>query len=133
MQLAVSDSGTLAYLPGPTGSQTVRRLAIGDRSGNITGLPVPPAAFSHVRVSPDGTPRTLGVDDGKQASVLIYALSGTSAVQRLTSERKEPLPGVVPGRPVNSVPVGAWRRFRHLPAACRRHRRGGAADDPGGR
>jgi Tol biopolymer transport system component len=86
MQLAVSDSGTLAYLPGPTGSQTVRRLAIGDRSGNITGLPVPPAAYSHVRVSPDGTRAALGVDDGKQASVLIYALSGTNAVQRLTSE-----------------------------------------------
>ncbi len=85
MQLAVSDSGALVYLAGPTGSQIVRRLAIGDRAGNITGLPVPPAAYSHVRVSPDGTRAAIGVDDGKQASVLIYALNGTSAVQRLTT------------------------------------------------
>ena len=92
MQLAVSDSGTLVYLPGPTGSQTVRRLAIGDRAGNITGLPVPPAAYSHVRVSPDGTRAALGVDDGRQASVLIYALNGTSAVQRLATEGRNRFP-----------------------------------------
>ncbi len=92
MQLAVSDSGTLVYLPGPTGNQTVRRLAIGDRAGNITGLPVPPAAYSHVRVSPDGTRAALGVDDGRQASVLIYALNGTSAVQRLATEGKNRFP-----------------------------------------
>ncbi len=92
MQLTVSDSGTLVYVPGPTGSQIVRRLAIGDRAGNITGLPVPPAAYSHVRVSPDGTRAALGVDDGKQASVLIYALNGTSAVQRLTTEGRNRFP-----------------------------------------
>ena len=92
MQLTVSDSGTLVYVPGPTGSQIVRRLAIGDRAGNITGLPVPPAAYSHVRVSPDGTRAALGVDDGKQASVLIYALNGTSAVQRLTTAGRNRFP-----------------------------------------
>ena len=93
MQLAVSDSGALVYLPGPTGTdQVLRGLAIGDRAGNITGLPVPPAAYSHVRVSPDGTRAALGVDDGKQASVLIYALNGTSAVQRLTIEGKSRFP-----------------------------------------
>ena len=70
----------------------MRRLAIGDRAGNMTGLPVPPAAYSHVRVSPDGTRAALGVDDGKQASVLIYALNGTSAVQRLTTEGKNRFP-----------------------------------------
>jgi serine/threonine-protein kinase len=92
MQLAVSDSGTLVFLPGPTGNQTVRRLAIGDRAGNITGLPVPPAAYSHARVSPDGTRAALGVDDGKQASVLIYALDGTGAVQRLATEGRNRFP-----------------------------------------
>ena len=92
IQITVSDSGTLVYLPGPTGNQTVRRLAIGDRAGNISGLPVPPAAYSHVRVSPDGTHAALGVDDGRQASVLIYALNGTSAVQRLATEGKNRFP-----------------------------------------
>jgi Tol biopolymer transport system component len=92
-QLAVSDSGALVYLPGSTGTiQTLRSLAIGDRDGNISRLPVPPAAYSHVRVSPDGTRVALGVDDGKQASVLIYPLDGTSAVQRLTSEGQSRFP-----------------------------------------
>ena len=93
MQLAVSDTGTLVYLPGPTETtQELRRLAIGDRDGNVSRLPVPPAAYSHVRVSPDGTRVALGVDDGKQASMLIYPLNGTSAVQRLTSEGQSRFP-----------------------------------------
>jgi Tol biopolymer transport system component len=45
-----------------------------------------------VRVSPDGTRAALGVDDEKQASVLIYVLNGTSAVQRLATEGRNRFP-----------------------------------------
>ena len=87
MQFAVSDSGALVYLSGPSGNpQALRHLAIGDRTGKVTEVPVSPAAYSQVRVSPDGTRAALGVDDGRQANVLVYALSGASAVQRLTGE-----------------------------------------------
>ena len=46
LQLAVSNAGSLVYMPGPTGSnQALRGLAFGDRAGNITRLPVPPGAY----------------------------------------------------------------------------------------
>ena len=93
MQLAVSDAGALLYLPGPTGAGHVSRgLAFGDRSGAITRVTVPPAAYSHVRVSRDGTHAAIGTDDGKDASVLVYALNGTSAIRRLTLEGKSRFP-----------------------------------------
>ena len=93
MQLAVSDAGALLYLPGPTGTDQVPRgLAFGDRSGRITRVTVPPAAYSHVRVSRDGTHAAIGTDDGKDASVLIYALNGASAIRRLTLEGKSRFP-----------------------------------------
>ncbi len=93
LQLAVSASGALVYLPGPTGTDTVtNRLAIGDRSGNVTQVPVSPAAYTHVRVSPDGTRAAIGTDDGKQASVLIYGLNGSSAVQRLALDGRSRFP-----------------------------------------
>ena len=132
MQLAVSDSGALAYLPGPTGNQTVRRLAVGDRSGNITGLPVPPAAYSHVRVSPDGTRAALGVDDGdKPASSSMPSTERARCSACLRKART----AFRCGPPT----VGGLRSSRTaaeislFPAACRRHRRCGAADDPSGR
>jgi Tol biopolymer transport system component/tRNA A-37 threonylcarbamoyl transferase component Bud32 len=85
LQLAVSNAGALIYMPGPTRTdQALRGLAIGDRVGAITRVTVPPAAYSHVRVSRDGGRVAIGTDDGKDASVLIYALDGTGALQRLT-------------------------------------------------
>ena len=93
LQLAISDAGALIYMPGRTETdQGPRVLAIGDRSGTITRVMVPPAAYSHVRVSPDGTRAAIGVDDGNQASVQIYALNGRSAVRRLTLEGKNRFP-----------------------------------------
>ena len=83
----------MVYLPGPTATdRVINRLAIGDRSGNITQVPVSPAAYTHVRVSPDGTRAAIGSDDGKQASVLIYGLNGTSAVQRLAVDGRSRFP-----------------------------------------
>ena len=93
LHLAISDAGALAYAPGPIDTdQALRGLAVGDRSGRITRLGAPPAAYSHVRVSRDGTRAAIGADDGKQASVLIYPLNGTSAIQRLTLEGNSRFP-----------------------------------------
>jgi Tol biopolymer transport system component/tRNA A-37 threonylcarbamoyl transferase component Bud32 len=93
LQLAVSNSGTLVYMPGPTGTdQSLRALAIGDRSGAVTRLPLPPAAYSHVRVSRDGERAAIGTDDGKDASVLIYSLKDAGALQRLTLQENSRFP-----------------------------------------
>ena len=93
LQLVISDAGSLIYMTGPTGTdQGPRVLAIGDRAGTVTRLTVPPAAYSHVRVSPDGARVAIGVDDGNQASVQIYALKGTTTVRRLTIEGKNRFP-----------------------------------------
>jgi serine/threonine-protein kinase len=84
-QFATSDTGTLVYVPGPvaTGSNE-RTLAIADRSGTITRLPVDPAHYAHTRASPDGTRIIVGTDDGKQAIVWTYRLDGKTAMQRVT-------------------------------------------------
>ena len=85
LQLAVSAAGTLIYLPGATGDLALRQLAIADRSGNISRIAAPPAPYSHVRVSHDGRRAAIGVDDGKDAQILLYTLNGGSALQRLTT------------------------------------------------
>ncbi len=93
LQLAIADAGSLIYMTGPTGTdQGPRILAIGDRAGTVTRLTVPPAAYSHVRVSPNGARVAIGVDDGNQASVQVYPLNGTSTVRRLTLEGKNRFP-----------------------------------------
>ena len=72
-------------MPGPTGNLTNRGLAIADRSGTISRIPVPPASYSHVRISRDGLRAAIGVDDGEEAQVLVYFLNGESAPRRLTT------------------------------------------------
>jgi serine/threonine-protein kinase len=93
MQLSVSAAGTLAYVPGPTGTATnVRELAIADRLANVTRLPLPAGSFVHVRASRDGTRLAIATDDGKDAIVWVYALDGKSALRRLTLEGRNDSP-----------------------------------------
>ena len=60
------------------------RLRLIDRKGGVEPLKLPPGPYASPRVSPDGTRIAFGTDDGKEAIVWIYDLSGTSAMQRLT-------------------------------------------------
>src|SRR4051812_24856365 len=63
-----------------------RRKAGGIKPGTwaLKRLPVAPGPFVHIRASRDGTQLAVGRDDGRDASVLIYALAGTSVLRRLT-------------------------------------------------
>jgi serine/threonine-protein kinase len=85
---SVSQSGTMALVPGPlsltteTGPQRV--LAFVDRKGTIDTLKLPPGPYEYPRISPDGKRLAFDTDDGKEAIVWIYDLSGASAVRRLT-------------------------------------------------
>ncbi len=85
-QYSVSDSGTLAYIAGPSASAHQRLIALGP-DGAVTPLTLPSASFESPRVSPDGQWLAYDTDDGTDASVWIYNLSGG------TVPRKLPVPG----------------------------------------
>ena len=86
-QLGISDTGSLAYVPGPT-SMTggPRSIGLFDRKGGSELLKLQPGAYQLPRMSPDGKRIAFGSDDGKEASIWIYELSGTSSMRRLTFE-----------------------------------------------
>ena len=84
MQYAVSDSGSLVYVPGSAGDADNRILALVDRNGVVQPLNVPVKEYLSPRLSPDG--QTLAVesveDDG--SAVWTYDLSGETAIRQLT-------------------------------------------------
>jgi serine/threonine-protein kinase len=82
---AVSDTGTLIYLPGSVGTSVPQRgLALFDAKGGVETLRIPPAPYEFPRVSPDGKHIAVGTDDGKEMIVWIYDLAGTTSMRRLT-------------------------------------------------
>jgi hypothetical protein len=90
---SVSDTGSLIYIPGPTRTRTIERaVALADRAGVLTRLPVPAGPYVHLCVSRDGARLAVGSDDDKETIVWIYRLDGTSAMQRLTLEGRNRFP-----------------------------------------
>jgi Tol biopolymer transport system component len=86
MHAVMSDTGTLAFMGGPTSANgNLAQIARFDRSGVAEPLNVPMGPYSHPRVSPDGTRVAITVEDEKSAQVWVYGLSQVSAVRRLTS------------------------------------------------
>src|SRR5665213_1394209 len=85
-QLAFSSTGALIYIPGPVASTSVGQSVLGlvDRKGEVEPLKVPPGTYAFPRVSRDGKRVAYQVDDGKEASIWIYELSGATAPRRLT-------------------------------------------------
>ncbi|MBI3280180.1 MAG: PD40 domain-containing protein [Acidobacteria bacterium] len=68
----VSNNGSLAYAPGTTVGDT-RRLVWVDRQGKAAPLPLPPRAYLHPRLSPDG--RQLAVEtEGPNHNIFLYDL-----------------------------------------------------------
>ena len=80
-----SNTGSLIYVPGPAGMSTnSRAFVLVDRTGGTERLKLPPGAYVHPRVSPDGKHVAFGTDDGKEAIIWIYDLAGASSMRRLT-------------------------------------------------
>ena len=52
--------------------------------GETQPLKLPPGSYQSPRISPDGTRLAFGADDGKEADIWVYDLSGASAARRLT-------------------------------------------------
>lgn len=83
-QLATAASGTLVYVP--RGQRPRHRiLAWVDRSGREEQLPIAPAPFTHVAVSPDGTTLALssGAPDG---GVFVYAMAAGTLTRVASSD-----------------------------------------------
>ena len=90
---SVSSTGSLIYVSGPAGASSAQLdLALADRKGGLEPLKLPPRLYQVPRVSPDGTNVVFGTNDGKEAIVWIYALSGASAMRRLTFGGNNRLP-----------------------------------------
>jgi serine/threonine protein kinase len=83
--LSISGAGSLVFVPGPVTTLSAQfDLALIDRTGATQALKVPFAAYEHPRLSRDGKRIAVGTDDGKEAIVWIYDMSGASSLRRLT-------------------------------------------------
>ena len=92
-EFSTAANGSLVFIPGPASPATgLLELALIDRKGAATPLKLQPGAYDHPRVSPDGKRITFGTDDGKDAVVWIYELSGATAMRRLTFGGKNRYP-----------------------------------------
>lgn len=78
------DSGTLIYVAGPAQTTEDVSLVLADRAGTVTPLKVESDRYGNARVSPDGARLAVDTDDGKEANVYLYELSGTRGRNRLT-------------------------------------------------
>jgi Tol biopolymer transport system component len=82
---AFSNTGSLAYVRGPVSASALLDIGLMDRKGKVEPLRLPPGTYEWPRVSSDGKRLAVASDDDKEATVWIYDLSGTHAMQRLTS------------------------------------------------
>lgn len=89
---ATSDSGTLVYVPGPARPTSSFAVVMADRTGSMTPLKLPPGRYVHVRASRDGRLLAVDTDDGQEANISTFELSGVSAMRRLTFGGRNRLP-----------------------------------------
>src|SRR5262245_36007536 len=81
---SVSETGTLVYLPGPTGTTSSPvDIVIADRGGALRRLAIPSGPHEFPRLSPDGTLLAFG-STAREQDIWIYDMDGSSAPRRLT-------------------------------------------------
>ena len=88
-QLGVSETGSLAYLPGPaslsaSSSLQLAQLAVAHESGSLETLKLPDGPYQSPRISPDGTRLAYGLDNGSNTHIWIYELKGDISPRQLT-------------------------------------------------
>jgi serine/threonine-protein kinase len=82
-QFAVSPSGALVYVPGPARAGHEDVFVYG-KDGTAQALQLPKGRYAYPRVSPDGSLLAFESHDGKDSTIAVYQLSGTTAARRLT-------------------------------------------------
>ena len=84
-EYAVSESGSLVYVPGPaSASSRLSRLVTIDDKGSVGVLNPSPGAYAWPRIAPGGRRIAYAVEEGKTVNIWIYDLDGRSAARRLT-------------------------------------------------
>jgi Tol biopolymer transport system component len=84
-QLAVSDTGTMVYIPGPASAvPSTRSLALLRDRDAAAMLKVTPGNYAHPRVSPDGMTAAVHRIDADASDVWTLDLSGATEIRRLT-------------------------------------------------
>jgi serine/threonine-protein kinase len=87
LQYAVSDSGTLAYVPSNAGGLVAARTLVWvDRSGNEEPLGTQPNMYRFPKISPDGTRIAVTVGSGRNADIWIWDMS-RKTLSPLTSDK----------------------------------------------
>ena len=85
-QFAVSDSGSLVFVPSGVGVASERTLALVDRDGEVERLNVPPKQYLSPRLSPDGQTLVVQSVEDSENVLWVYDLTGDTAIQQLTFE-----------------------------------------------
>ena len=96
LQIAISESGSMAYIPGSVYAPGSRRvLASVTFQGEVEPLNIPPAGYEYPRASKDGKWVAYQIGEPKETGIWIWKLDGSSAPRRLT----------LPGTGENQFPV----------------------------
>ena len=114
---AVSDTGSLIYVAGPTGSSgTVTEIILSDRKGVVETLKLPAGAYSEPRVSPDG--QRIAFTTGDKETTHLGLRPGRNERHAPSHLRREqPASGVVVRQHPRDVPIRSGGRSRDLLAA----------------
>ncbi|MDP2318379.1 MAG: protein kinase [Acidobacteriota bacterium] len=90
---AVSAGGSLAYLPAEAPTAAARRnLALLNVDGSSQLLSVPPDAYQHPRISPDGTRIVVVTENADDSAIWIHDLAGSGLPRRLTFDGRNAAP-----------------------------------------
>jgi Tol biopolymer transport system component len=85
VQFAVSDEGTLAYVPGTAQSGIQRTLAFVSQEGRLEAIPVPPRDYEDVALSPDQTRIAVVIGSASNADIWVADVARGS-LTRVTNE-----------------------------------------------
>jgi serine/threonine protein kinase len=86
-QYALSDSGTLIYIPSASTPGNSVLTWVDLKSGMKTPLPMPPKPYRHPRLSRDGTRLAVQTTDDKEhKDIWLYYLDGKTQIQQLAGK-----------------------------------------------
>jgi serine/threonine-protein kinase len=92
-QFAFSSKGSMVYLPSEFRSNVYRTVALVDVDGVRTPLDIPPGPYNHPRISlPDGKQLALQTNDGPNAHIWIYDITGSASIRQLTFAGRDDFP-----------------------------------------